>query len=86
MNKLSDMPNISGVIEEKLMDVGILSPAALIEAGSRDAFQRIRIKDPTVCFNMLCALEGAVRGIRWHYLDQEVKDELRTYFKTLRKA
>lgn len=30
----------------------------------------------------LCALEGAVRGIRWHDLEPEVKADLKAFYQT----
>lgn len=83
MNTLHDMINISKVIEGKLIEVGIETPQSLEELGSKGAFRRLKHNDPTVCVNMLCALEGALRGIRWHNLPDEVKQDLRDFYKTL---
>ncbi len=30
---------------------------------------------------MLCALEGAIQGIRWHGLSKERKEELKQFLK-----
>ena len=84
MSKLSDLPNISTVLSQKLMDVGICSPDELKNIGSKDAFVRIRLKDPTACFSMFCAIEGAIQGIRWHFLDADVKKDLRAFFDSLK--
>ena len=84
MSKLSDLPNISVVLSQKLMDVGICSPIELKNIGSKDAFVRIRLKDSTACFCMICAIEGAIQGIRWHFLDAEVKKDLRAFFDLLK--
>lgn len=80
MSSLSSMPNIGKEIEKKLIEVGIDSQEELLKLGSREAFLRIRNIDDSVCYNMLCALEGAVQGIRWHGLPPEVKQELKEYF------
>jgi DNA transformation protein len=55
----------------------------LKEIGSKEAFFRIKQKDSTSCFNMLCALEGALQGIRWHFLSDDIKQELKAFYKTL---
>ena len=34
--------------------------------------------------NSLCALEGAIQGIRWHYLDCETKAELKRFFDSFK--
>ena len=83
MGELTRLPNISKVIEGKLMEVGISTAQELCELGSKEAFLRLRMKDPTACLSMLCALEGAVQGVRWHHLPDEVKAELKVYHKSL---
>ncbi|MDP4090879.1 MAG: TfoX/Sxy family protein [Bacillota bacterium] len=79
MDKLSEMPNLGKVLENKLIEVGITTPEQLIQAGSREAFLRIRNIDDSACYNMLCALEGAIQGIRWHNLSSEKKIELKEF-------
>jgi DNA transformation protein and related proteins len=83
MEKLSDLPNIGTVLEEKLIQVGIPHPAALTELGSCDAFIRLYTIDPAVCINTLYALEGAVEGIRWHQLGKETKAALLQFYHRL---
>jgi DNA transformation protein len=36
--------------------------------------------DPGACYNMLYAIEGAVRGVRWHYIPKEERDQLKREF------
>lgn len=79
MNKLSDLPNIGKTLEQKLISVGITTPQELINTGSENALMQIRAIDKSACFNMLCALEGAIQGIRWHGLSKERKDELKQF-------
>ncbi len=81
MQKLSDLPNIGSTLEIKLIEAGIDSPKKLIELGSENAFLRLSGIDDSSCYNMLCALEGAVQGIRWHQLQKERKEELRHFLK-----
>lgn len=83
MSKLSDMPNIGKVLSEQLPAVGLDSPEKLLAAGSREAFTRIRMIDPSACISRLYALEGAVRGVRWHNLPQGVKDSLKEFLASL---
>ncbi|WP_407652301.1 TfoX/Sxy family DNA transformation protein [Acetivibrio straminisolvens] len=33
--------------------------------------------------NRLYALEGAIRNIRWYYLSQDIKDELKAFYLSL---
>lgn len=84
MEKLSKMPNIGSVLEKKLNDVDINTPEELINIGSKEAFTRIKVIDNTACCSMLCALEGAVQGVRWHNLNDSTKEELKKFFKTFK--
>jgi DNA transformation protein and related proteins len=86
MEKLSDMPNIGSTLEKKLMKVDILDPETLKQLGSKEAFIRIRNIDDTACLNMLCALEGAVQGMRWHGLSPEDKKDLKDFFQILQRG
>ena len=81
MATLSDLPNIGKTLEEKLFKVGISTPQELMNNGSENALLKIRSIDESACFNMLCALEGAIQGIRWHGLSAERKDELKQFLK-----
>ena len=83
MGELSKLPNISKVIEARLNEAEIFTRQELCGVGSREAFLRIRLKEPTACVSMLCALEGAIRGIRWHHLPDAVKAELKAFYCTL---
>ena len=83
MNALHELHNISKVIEEKLIEVDIDTPEELKAMGSKEAFIRIKLKDNSACVNMLFALEGAIEGIRWHYLSDDKKQELKVFYKTL---
>jgi DNA transformation protein len=83
MTKLTEMPNIGVILAQKLNEAEITSPQELIKIGSQDAFLRIKAKDCGACFNMLCALEGAIRGIRWHDLDETVKEDLKRFYQSL---
>ncbi|WP_197049980.1 MULTISPECIES: TfoX/Sxy family DNA transformation protein [Thermoanaerobacterium] len=60
------------------------TPGQLIELGSKEAFLRIRTIDSSACINRLYALEGAIRNIRWHFLSQDIKDELKAFYLSLK--
>ena len=80
MEKLSKMPNIGAALEKKLMEAGINSPEELKSLGGKEAFIKIKFIDNTACYNMLCALEGAVQGVRWHNLSEDTKKDLKCFF------
>jgi DNA transformation protein len=47
---------------------------------SKEAWLRILARDPSACIMRLSALEGAIRGVRWHYLDADVKADLKAFY------
>ncbi len=80
MGNLSMLPNIGKILEEQLNEVGIETAYQLKEIGSKQAWLNIKALDPSACFNRLCALEGAIQGMRWHSLSKETKDELKKFY------
>lgn len=83
--KLEDLPNIGSTLSELLHETGINTPEQLYENGAIQAFLSIRAIDPEACFSKLCALEGAIEGIRWHILSKEKQAELKHFFALLNK-
>ena len=84
MGELSKCINIGSVLEEQLEQAGIHTLEELEKAGSRDAWLRIKAADPSACLNRLYALEGAIRGVRWHSLPPEVKTELKDFYQKMK--
>ncbi|MCL3782579.1 competence protein TfoX [Prolixibacteraceae bacterium JC049] len=83
--QLTQLPNIGKVLAEKLFQVGIETMEDLQTIGSENAFARLKTVDKGACFNMLCALEGAIQGIRWHKIDESRKDELKAFYAVTKK-
>jgi DNA transformation protein len=81
---LTSLPNIGKEMKKQLYAVGIQTPEDLAAIGSKEAWLMIRAMDPSACYNRLCGLEGAIRGIRWHHLDETVKNELKTFYEANR--
>jgi DNA transformation protein len=82
-DELEQLPNIGNSLAQLLRESGINKPDELYEAGAIQTFLRIKAVDPDACFSKLCALEGAVEGIRWHNLSKEKRDELKYFFTKL---
>ena len=80
MGDLPKLPNIAEKLEKQLAGVGITTTTELKRVGSREAWLRILARDPSACIMRLSALEGAVQGIRWHYLDDETKADLKAFY------
>ncbi len=82
---MTNIINIGKVLSDKLKNIGISNIDELRSLGSRQAIITIATNNYDVCVNMLYALEGAIQGIRWHYLPIEEKQELNTFFKEFKK-
>ena len=86
MKELTDLPNIGNTLAEKLQQVGIKSEKDLKEAGSENAIIKIAaLEGGNPCLNMLYALEGAIQGIRWHFLDEGTKQKLKEFYRFMNK-
>ena len=84
MGEFSKLPNIGPVVEKQLIEAGIGTAEQLKQLGSREAWLRIRINDPSACIHRLYALEGAVRGVRKAELPEPVKAELKQFYRSVR--
>ncbi len=80
MGQLQGLPNIGKELERQLHEAGIDTIEELKRAGSHEAWLRILVFDPSACIMRLSALEGAIRGVRWHNLDPEVKAKLKAFY------
>lgn len=80
MEKLSKLINIGEKLEGQLNEVGIETFDQLKQIGSKKAWLKIKAIDSSACFNRLCALEGAIQGIRWHNLSDEIKHNLKELY------
>jgi len=85
MTDLEKLPNIGKELAKILQQVGINSAEKLKQIGSENAFIRIKTIDSSACISKLCALEGAIQGIRWHKLTKERKHELKEFLKMFEK-
>ena len=81
MSAFTGVPNIGKIMVQQLGDVGVHSPEELAAVGSREAWLRILAMDPSACYMRLCGLEGAIRGVRWHDLPDDVKADLKVFYR-----
>jgi DNA transformation protein and related proteins len=84
MDDLHTLPNLGKDTIRRLKQADIHSSAELKAIGSEQAFLRIRAFDSGACLSLLCAIEGAIQGIRWHHLHIERKEELKHFIKMLK--
>ena len=84
MSELTDLPNIGDTLAQKLQLAEINSFDDLTAIGSIEAVMRIKEEDLSTCYNMLYALEGAIRGMRWHGIPKEERARLKAEFDSVR--
>lgn len=84
MGELSKLPNIGNKLEAQLNEIGIETVEQLKKVGSKQAWLDIKAIDSSACINRLCALEGAIQGVRWHSLPSEVKNELKEFYNAVK--
>lgn len=85
MSELVSMANIGKEMDKKLTAVGINSPEKLREAGSKQAFLKLKESFPKVCLVHLYALEGAIQNTEFNNLPEEKKKELKEFSDFLKR-
>jgi DNA transformation protein len=86
MDDISKLPNIGPVLAQKLAEIGITNHGDLAAVGSVEVVLRIGHTDPSACYNMLYAIEGAIRGVRWHAIPKEERAEVKDRFDEARSS
>lgn len=86
MSDLTGLPNIGSVLAAKLEEVGINKRDDLAAVGSVGAVLKVRGHEGSGCYNMLYALEGAIRGCRWHSISRDERNSLREQFDNAVKS
>ena len=83
-DELTAMPNVGAVMARELREIGVRTHGDLARLGSVEAAFRIAWAGRKKCRSMLCALEGAIRGVRWHSIPKEERDNLWAAFQAKR--
>ena len=85
MGELAKLPNIGKKVEEQLIQVGIASADDLKRIGAKEAWLKIQEIDESACIHRLMALEGAIQGVKKTMLSDEVKADLKEFYKGHKK-
>lgn len=85
MGELSKLPNIGKTVEDQLIQVGITTVDELKQAGARSAWLKIQEIDESACIHRLLALEGAIEGVKKTMLSDEVKADLKEFYRLHKK-
>ena len=70
------LKNIGPVLLGWLREAGIRSRADLIRLGAVQAYLRIKTHQSRASLNLLWALAGAERGLRWNRLPDDARERL----------
>ena len=81
--KLSALKNLGKTMERKLTSVGIHDSDELTALGSQEAFVLLKAEYPEVCVVHLYALESALRGIAFSELPQDIRNDLKDFYRKL---
>jgi len=77
MSAIETTPNIGKELGKRLRHVGIDTREELELLGDVEAFGRLIQSYPEdACTHTRLALAGAVRGVRWHDLDDSLRKEI----------
>jgi len=82
MPKLTDLPNLGKTVVGELERAGVRTPGELRRAGSVGAALKLTQVGVSVCASKLCALEGAIRGVRWHSIPADEREALVKRFES----
>jgi len=88
VDNLRSLPNIGRTLAERLLAVGIRDATDLKRLGSIEAALLICGAGPAdpPCQSMLYALEGAIRGVRWHAIAREERASLWNEYQARARA
>lgn len=86
MAKLADLPNLGKVVAAQLKAAGVEMPSQLRRLGSVGAALKLTEAGVDVCSSKLSALEGAIRGVRWHSIPADERADLMRRFRAKREV
>lgn len=84
MSELTGLRNLGKEMETKLKSVGICSAEELVQAGSKEAYLRLKLRYPNVCLVHLYTLQGALDDVAYNRLPDETKADLKKFSDSLR--
>lgn len=84
--QLTDLPNIGATLAAELHKIGVENEWHLKKLGSVDSAVRISLAGRGACYSLLYALEGAIRGVRWHELPKKDREQIKKTFDIKRGA
>ena len=84
MAELTSLQNIGKELARKLKLAEITTAEELKKVGSKEAFLKLKLRDPQVCLVHLYALEGAVSDREYNQLPENVKQDLKAFSDSLK--
>ena len=84
LGELISLMNIGQEMARKLRAVKITTAEELERVGSREAFFKLKVLFPEVCLVHLYTLEGAISGVEFNQLPEDVKASLKAFSDQLK--
>lgn len=84
MTELTSLRNIGKEMARKLQSVDISTAEELKKVGSKEAFFRLKFRYSNLCLVHLYTLEGAICGIEYNQLPENIKQELKEFNESLK--
>ena len=81
MDDLTSLINIGEKVAAELTKVGVSNSEELRQLGSVETVLRMTGRKQLVGYNILYAIEGAIRGIRWHLIPKEELNLLKEQYQ-----
>ncbi len=73
---VEDLLNIGPYSARCLREIGITNRQQLEKTGATDAYHQVRLLNGPVSLNLLYALHGALLGVKWDELPNEMRSQL----------
>jgi len=83
MAELTSLRNIGKTMEKMLNAVDIFTAEQLKQVGSKEAFFRLKSRDPSVCTVYLYTLEGTISDTECNQLSEDARQDLRDFSNSL---
>ncbi len=85
--RIASLKNLGPKSAERIVAVGITDLDALSRIGAATTYHKVKSKFPNdTSLNLLWAIQGALMGIHWQDIDDDLKQHLMNELETLSKT
>ena len=85
--RIASLKNLGPKSAERIVAAGITDSDALCRIGAAAAYHKVKSKFPKdTSLNLLWAIQGALMGIHWHNIQDDLKQHLLTELEDISKT